>query len=286
MALTAASNIASVKAQRQLTVTQNALSTTFERLSSGLRINKASDDPAGLALADILRANTRIASTAIRNANDGLSLAAIQDSALGEIGNILSRMVELATQSANGVYTNTQRSALQSEFASLGSEIERIASTTEFNGVKILSNTQNISLQVGFDSTANSQITIQGIQGTLQALGLASSGSSALSYSIISTTSTSAQLASQNALSAINNAIGSLSSIRGTVGAAGSRLQFAISNLQVARENFVAAESRIRDADIAEETANLVRLQVLQQAGVAVLAQANQQPSQVLKLLQ
>ena len=286
MALTAASNIASVKAQRQLTVTQNALSTTFERLSSGLRINKASDDPAGLALADILRANTRIASTAIRNANDGLSLAAIQDSALGEIGNILTRMVELATQSANGVYTNTQRSALQSEFASLGSEIERIASTTEFNGVKILSNTQNISVQVGFDSTANSQITIQGVQGTLQALGLASSGSSALSYSIINTTSTSAQLASQNALSAINAAIGSLSSIRGTVGAAGSRLQFAISNLQVARENYAAAESRIRDADIAEETANLVRLQVLQQAGVAVLAQANQQPSQVLKLLQ
>ena len=286
MALTAASNIASVKAQRQLTVTQNALSTTFERLSSGLRINKASDDPAGLALADLLRANTRIASTAIRNANDGLSLAAIQDSALGEIGNILTRMVELATQSANGVYTNVQRSALQSEFASLGSEIERIASSTEFNGVKVLSNTQSISLQVGFDSTANSQITIQGVQGTLQALGLASSGSSSLSYSIINTTSTSAQLASQNALSAINAAIGSLSSIRGTVGAAGSRLQFAISNLQVARENFSAAESRIRDADIAEETANLVRLQVLQQAGVAVLAQANQQPSQVLKLLQ
>lgn len=286
MALTAASNIASVKAQRQLTVTQNSLSTTFERLSSGLRINKASDDPAGLALADILRADTRIASSAIRNANDGLSLASIQDSALGEIGNILTRMLELATQSSNGVYTNTQRSALQSEFASLGSEIERIAATTEFNGVKVLSNTQSISLQVGFDASSNSQITIQGVQGTLQALGLASGGSSALTYSIINTTSTSAQLASQNALSAINAAIGSLSSIRGTVGAAQSRLQFAISNLQVARENFVAAESRIRDADIAEETANLVRLQVLQQAGVAVLAQANQQPSQVLKLLQ
>ena len=135
MTLSVASNVASLKAQRQLTLTGNALSRTFEKLSSGLRINRASDDPAGLALADSLRNDSKLAAVAVRNANDGISITSIADSALGEIGNILNRMAELAEQSANGVYTNSQRSALSSEFLSLGSEIQRISSTTSFNDI-------------------------------------------------------------------------------------------------------------------------------------------------------
>ncbi|RMG44419.1 MAG: flagellin FliC [Candidatus Dadabacteria bacterium] len=286
MTLTLASNIASVRSQRQLQQTTSSLGKTFERLSSGLRINSAADDPAGLALADNLRADARIASVAIRNANDGLSQTQIADAALDEIGNILQRMAELAEQSANGVYTNSQRSALSSEFLALGSEIDRIAKTTEFNNVTLLSNSSSVTLQVGLDGTVNSQITIEGVLGTLDALGLASSGSSKLTYSIIDSTTAASQSASQNALSAVNSAIDTLAAKRGTLGAAESRLNSAINYLTVARENFVAADSRIRDADIAQEVADMVRLQVLQQAGTAVLAQANLQPQVALALLQ
>jgi flagellin len=257
----------------------------YQRLSSGLRINTPADDPAGLQLADSLRSDTKVASVAIRNANDGLSLTAIADSALGEIGNMLNRMAELATQSANGVYSTSQRSALSSEFVALGSEIDRISKTTSFNSITLLSNSSSITLQVGLRGDTNSQITLNAVNGTLAALGLAQTGSSSLTFSIIATTSTASQLAAQNALSAVQLAIGSLTTTRGSLGAAESRLNTAISYLTVARENFVAAESRIRDIDVAEETARMVRLQVLQQAATAVLAQANQQPSTVLKLL-
>ena len=286
MAISISSNSDSLKAQRQLFQTSSQLSKTYERLSAGLRINSASDDPAGLALADSLRADARVASMAIRNANDGVSITNLADSALQEIGNILSRMAELAEQSANGVYTNTQRSALSSEFLALGSEIERIAATTTFNNVNLLSNSSNITLQVGFTAGSVSQISITAVQGTLAALGLARTGTSALSYSINAATTTEAQSAAQNALTAVNNAIQSLTATRGSVGAVQSRLNVAIDYLTVARENFLAAESRIRDADIAQEAADMVRLQVLQQAGTAILAQANQQPETVLKLLQ
>jgi flagellin len=287
MGLSLYANRDSLNAQTSLSRTTAALSKTFERLSSGLRINSASDDPAGLALADVLRAQTRVAGAAIRNANDGLSLSYVADSALSEVSNILTRMLELATQSANGVYTNTQRSALSSEFLALGSEIDRIAKTATFNGLYLLSNSQNVTLQVGLDSSANSQITIQGVQGTLSALGLSSApGGSILTYSIIDTTTVGAQNAAANALSAVNAAVNSLGIFRGTVGAAQSRLTSAINYLTVARENYAAAESKIRDADIAEDVANMVRLQVLQQSGLAVLAQANQQPGMVLKLLE
>lgn len=285
MTITAASNIASLKAQGQLRRITTELGGTFERLSSGLRINKASDDPAGLQLADSLRADARIAAVAVRNANDGISLVSIADNALEAIGNLLQRMAELAQQSANGVYSTSQRSALSSEFIALGSEVERIATTTTFNGISLLSNSQSVTLQVGLNGASTSRITIDAITATLNSLGLAGSGSSALSFSIISTTSTSSQLAAQNALSAIGLAIDTLSARRGSLGASESRLNTAINFLQVARENFIAAESRIRDADIAKETADLVRLQVLQQAATAVLAQANQQPSRVLDLL-
>lgn len=263
----------------------DALSNTFERLSSGQRINKASDDAAGLAIADSLRADQRIATVAVRNANDGISTIAIADGALGQISSVLQRLGELAEQSANGVFSTQQRSALQNEFAALGSEIERIAITTTFNGVKLLSGGEAITLQVGFNSGSTAQIQITNVQGTLTALGLANAGKSDMSYSISGSTIAEGQSASRAALDAINNAIGSLSQTRGNLGAAESRLKVTINNLSVARENYAAAESRIRDVDVASEAAELTRLGILQQAGAAILAQANQQPSLALSLL-
>ncbi|MGA1191144.1 MAG: flagellin [Bdellovibrionota bacterium] len=285
MGITLGTNISSLQGQRRLSLSTDALSRTFERLSSGQRINRAADDAAGLAIADSLRADQRVANVAIRNANDGISTIAIADSALGEIGGVLSRLAELAEQSANGVYSNNQRSALQNEFLSLASEIERIAVTTVFNGVNLLSGGGTTTLQVGFNSASTSQISFTGVEGTLQALGLAGTGSSAITYSISAATGEGAQSAARLALDAVNNAISSLAIQRGNLGASEARLSVAIKNLSVSRENFAAAESRIRDVDVAEESAELTRLNILQQAGAAVLAQANQQPQLALQLL-
>jgi len=285
MAITLGSNIVSLQAQRRLSNASEELSKTYERLSSGQRINKASDDAAGLAIADSLKADQRVAQVAIRNANDGISSIAIADSALSEIGNVLSRLAELAEQSSNGVYSSQQRSALSNEFVALASEIERIAVVSKFNGVQLLSGTQTLTLQVGFDSRSTSQISFAGVQGTLQSLGLSNAGSSALLYSINAATTDLAQSASRLALDAVNGAINSLAQSRGILGSVDSRLQVAINNLSVARENFASAESRIRDVDVASEAAELTRLGILQQAGAAVLAQANQQPALALSLL-
>jgi flagellin len=201
------------------------------------------------------------------------------------MGSVLARMAELAEQSANGVLTSTQRSALQSEFAALGSEIERIAQTTEFNGLKLLSGGAQVSLQIGFNSQSTSQIGFSGVDGTLAAIGLAAAGSSALTFSLNAATTLNGQEAARSALDAVRTAIGSLVANRGTLGAAESRLNVTITNLQVARENFAAAESQIRDVDVAQEAANLTRLNILQQAGAAILAQANQQPALALSLI-
>lgn len=285
MAITIGNNIVSLNAQRRLAQATDALSNTFEKLSSGQRINKASDDAAGLAIADSLRADQRIATVAIRNSNDGISTIAIADGALAQISSVLQRLGELAEQSANGVFSTQQRSALQNEFSALGSEIERIAVTTTFNGVKLLSGGQAITLQVGFNSASTAQIQITNVVGTLAALGLAQTNESAMSYSICGGSIDAGQSASRAALDAINSAIGSLSQTRGNLGAAESRLKVTINNLSVARENYAAAESRIRDVDVATEAAELTRLGILQQAGAAVLAQANQQPSLALSLL-
>jgi len=285
MGITLGSNIASLQAQRRLGIANDQLGRTYEKLSSGQRINRASDDAAGLAIADSLKADQRVATIAVRNANDGISTIAIADSALSEIGNVLSRLAELSEQSANGVFSVDQRSALSNEFVALASEIERIAVTTTFNGVKLLSGNSTVVLQVGFDSSSTSQIAYTGIQGTLASLGLASANSSALSYSITGTDIAEGQSASRNALDAVRRAISSLASTRGSLGAAEARLNVAITNVAVARENYAAAESRIRDVDVASEAAELTRLGILQQAGAAVLAQANQQPSLALSLL-
>ncbi len=286
MALSIGSNIASLQAQRRLSINTEGLSRAFERLSSGQRINRASDDAAGLAIADTLKADQRVASVAIRNANDGISTIAIADSALSEIGNVLSRLAELAEQSANGSYSTTQRSALQNEFTALASEIERIAVTTTFNGVALLSGGAQLTLQVGFNSASTSQISFSGVQGTLAALGLAAANQSQLTYSISGISISEGQTASRSALDAVRAAISSLASARGVLGATESRLNVTVAGLAVARENFAAAESRIRDVDVAQESAELTRLGILQQAAVSILGQANQQPQLALRLLQ
>lgn len=285
MGINIRTNLGSLSAQRALSGSTDRLRTAYERLSSGLRITRAKDDAAGLAIAEALKADARVATVGIRNANDGVSVIAITDGAIGQITNVLSRLAELAEQSANGVFANTQRSALQLEFAALTSEIERIAISTEFNGLKLLSGGGNITFQVGFDGSSLSQIGYSGIQATLASLGLAPSGSSVHTYSILGSTDVESQSAARLALDAINTAITSVTRNRGTLGAAESRLDLTIQNLQVARENFTAAESRIRDVDVAEEAAELTRLSILQQAGTAVLAQANQQPQLALQLL-
>lgn len=285
MAINIRTNVPSLLAQRNLDQSTGQINTAYERLSSGLRINRARDDAAGLAIAESLKADSRVASVAIRNASDGISIISIADQAIGQIGNVLSRLAELAEQSANGVYANTQRSALSNEFTALASEIERIATATEFNGIRILSGGAQVTFQVGFNGSSLSQVSFTGVAANLQALGLSSAGSSILTYSIIGNTDMESQSAARVALDAINLAITSVNRNRGTLGAAESRLEVTISNLQVARENFKAAESRIRDVDVATEAAELTRLNILQQAGASVLAQANSQPQLALQLL-
>ncbi len=287
MSLTVNTNIAALNAQRRLSTTTGSLRQSYERLSSGLRIVRARDDAAGLSIAESLKADGRIAGVAIRNANDGISLISIADGALDQMASVLTRMAELAEQSANGVLGASQRSALQGEFVQLGSEIQRIAETTSFNGLNLLSGGSSVALQVGFDASANSQISFSGVEGTLASLGLAGNTSASLIFSINAAgAATVGQIAARSALDAVKSAISSLTSNRGTLGAIESRLTVAINNLTVAKENFAAAESQIRDVDVAEEAANLTRLNILQQAGAAVLAQANQQPSLALSLLQ
>lgn len=285
MSINIRTNLGSLSAQRSLSGSTERLRTAYERLSSGLRITKAKDDAAGLAIAEALKADSRVATVGIRNANDGVSVIAITDGAIAQITNVLSRLGELAEQSANGVFANTQRSALQLEFVALMSEVERIAQTTVFNGLHLLSGGGNVTFQIGFDGSANSQISYSGIQATLSSLGLAPAGSSIQTYSVLGASDLESQSASRLALDAINQAITSVTRNRGTLGAAESRLDTTIQNLQVARENFTAAESRIRDVDVAEEAAELTRLSILQQAGTAILAQANQQPQLALTLL-
>jgi flagellin len=277
-------NIVSLRGQRLLNASSDSLSSTFTKLSSGKRINRASDDAAGLAIAESLRSQARLSGQALRNTNDGISTIAIADGALGEVSTILNRLAELASQSANGTITTTQRSVISNEFVALGSEIERIAASTEFNGIKLLSGTSNIAVQVGTTSGAISQIGFRNQLATLNGMGLGNL-QGALTVSINDTDEALAATASRLALDAVNAAIYSVGASRGFLGAVESRLSTAINNLGVARENIVAAESRVRDVDVAEEAATLTRLNILQQAGAAVLAQANQSPTLALQLL-
>lgn len=282
--ITIGSNVQSLNAQRSLESTSSSLTKVYERLSSGRRINSAADDAAGLTISDKLKADQKIASVAIRNVNDGISTISIADGALEQIGNVLTRLAELAEQSANGVYSPTQRSAIDSEFAALGSEVDRVARVTTFNGVGLVSGGNAIVLQTGFDSSADSRLTLNAVTGTLNGLGLAQTTGVQI-YSLNGTTSDAGLSASRNALDAVNRAITSLGFQRGTLGSVESRLNTAVGNLASLRENYAAAESRIRDTDVAADAAELTRLNILQQAGVSVLAQSNQIPGLALALL-
>ena len=284
MAISIGSNIVSLQAQRRLDQTGTKLSLAYNKLSSGYRINRGADDAAGLAIAESLKSQSRIAGQAIRNTNDGISTIAIADGALGEVANILSRLAELASQAANGTLSTSQRSVVANEFVALSSEIERIASVTEFNGIKLLSGTNSVTIQVGTGSGISSQIGYQNQLATLAGIGLGNAAG-ALVFSINGNNNDDAATAARLALDAVYAAIYSVGASRGVLGGIESRLSTAIANLGVARENLIAAESRIRDVDVAEEAANLTRLNILQQAGTSVLAQANQLPSLALQLL-
>ncbi len=284
MSISIGSNTTSGTAQRYLEGTSRKLSNSFNKLSSGQRVNKGADDAAGLAISESLKAQARIAGQAIRNTNDGISTIAIADGALGEVANILTRLAELASQSANGTLSVAQRSVVQNEFVALGSEIERISQVTEFNGIQLLSGSQSITIQVGTGSTDDNRVAYSSQLATLQGLGLGD-GSGALTYSINGGSNDEAATESRLALDAVYSAIYSVGAARGILGGVESRLSTAITNLTVAKENYTGAESRIRDIDVAEEAASLTRYNILQQAGTSVLAQANQLPSLALQLL-
>ncbi len=273
MALFIQTNLSSMQAQKNLIGNQDKLQKSFNRLSSGFRINTAADDAAGLAISESMKSQIRSYSVAERNAADGISMAQTAEGALGEVHEILGRMRELSVQSSNGNLTSTDRGFLQTEFSSLQAEVGRIQDSAKFNGLQLVGNSATtINLQVGLNNTASDQISL-----TTGGLSL----SAVLAASIGGATASSA-LAS---LSTIDSAITSVSTSRSKFGAAMNRLDVASSNIQAMRLNLSAANSRIRDVDVAAETSAMSRNQVLTQAGISVLAQANQLPQLAFGLL-
>jgi flagellin len=274
MALFINTNIASETAQKNLLSNQANLMDSFNRLSSGLRINSAKDDAAGLAISESLKSQIRSFTVAERNAGDGTSMAQTAEGSLGEVHDILGRMRELAVQASNGAMTSSDRGYLQTEFSSLQSEITRIQGSAKFNGQALLGGTAaTITLQVGLDNTASDQIQI-----TLGGVALTSVSNSAT----LSGTTASGALAS---LATIDAAIDAVSTSRAKFGAAMNRLDVATGNIETMRLNLSAANSRITDVDVASETATMSRNQVLTQAGISILAQANQLPQLAFGLL-
>lgn len=270
--LSVQTNVASLTAQRNLSSAQGTLNKSLQRLSSGLRINGASDDAAGLAISEGMKSNIRSMNQAVRNTNDGVSAAQVAEGALNEVSNILSRMRELATQAASGTVNDEQRGYINSEFGQLGAEITRIASATAFNGIHMLNgDTSQINIQVGTGSAAYDQITIS--------TGKMDAGTLAVDTGI------NAASTAQKMQALVDTAMSTVSKQRAKLGAVQNRFASVMSNLQVASENTSAAQSRIADADIASETANMTRGQILNQAGISILSQANQLPQAALKLL-
>ena len=273
-------NLNSLNAQRNTSTSQMSLSTAMQRLSSGLRVNSAKDDAAGLAIAERMNAQVRGMNVAQRNANDGISLAQTAEGALGKVGDSLQRMRELAVQSRNATNSSSDKDSLDKEFQQLSSEIQRVLGGTTFNGQNIIgSNAGAKDFQVGANTTSNDTITVTTTNMTTDASITAVTASS---VTIGSSASTSAI---KTVIDNIDSAIDKVNSERAMYGATQSRFDSVIANLQVSVENQTAARSRIMDADFATETANLSRAQILQQAGNAMVAQANQLPQQVLSLL-
>jgi len=266
MAQTINTNVSSLNAQRNLSQSQGSLMTSMQRLSSGLRVNNAKDDAAGLAIADRMNAQIRGINVAIRNANDGISLAQTAEGALSTITDVLQRMRELAVQAQNGSNGTSDRANLDTEYQQLSQEITRIASQTKFNGTAIVGASAGAqTFQVGANNGDTLTITTSTVATVTGGLTTAADASTALA--------------------AIDTQLDTITTSRATYGAAINRFQFAISNLQITGENQSAARGRIMDADFAMETANMSRAQILQQAGTAMVAQANQLPQQVLQLL-
>lgn len=273
MGLRVNTNIASLTAQRNLSQVTGRLQGNFSRLSSGLRIATAADDAAGLGISERMRAQIRSYSVASRNAQDGISLVQTAEGSLAEVSSLLQRMRELAVQASNGTLSTTDRTTINTEFTQLISEIDRIASTADFNGIALLDGSNSTAdIQVGIDNSSDDRISISLQDATASTLGIGS------------LTTTSASNA-QSAIATIDTALDSVSTSRGVLGAAQNRLQSAFNSIQNTHENLSAAESRIRDVDVAAETADLTRNSILQQAATSILAQANVQPQLALSLL-
>ena len=277
-------NIPSLNAQRILGTNNDRLAQSVERISSGIRINRGADDAAGLAISEALRSDIRALRQAVRNSNDGISLINVTEGALNEQASILIRLRELSSQAATGTVGSTERQTVQLEFDALRLEIDRIANTTAFNGQNLVdgslasgvASANHILIQVGINSSADSRIDLN------EQINLTAVTSSALGIDVLSVTSAGGAL---TALDSINSAISIVTQSRGKVGAVQNRLVRTISNLSISVENLQAAESSIRDADIAEEVALLTRNQILVQAATAMVGQANLIPQSVLQLL-
>ena len=279
-------NIASLNAQRNLNMSQASLATSMQRLSSGLRVNSAKDDAAGLAIAERMNAQVRGMNVAIRNANDGISLAQTAEGALGKLGDALQRMRELALQSRNATNSDTDKVSLDKEFGELAKEVQRVIGGTSFNGKAVLAGgAGSQTFQVGANVTTNDTIDITTVNLSIDAAitTVAGTDNQGLGRAVIDSTANAATIGT--VIQNIDAALDVVNSERATLGASQSRFEAVIANLQISAENQSAARSRIMDADFAAETANLSRAQILQQAGTAMVAQANQVPQQVLQLL-
>ncbi|MEK8048933.1 flagellin [Ideonella sp. DXS22W] len=280
-------NLSSLNAQRNLNTSQSSLAISMQRLSSGMRVNSAKDDAAGLAIAERMTAQIRGMNAAVRNANDGISLAQTAEGALGKVADALQRMRELSVQAANATNSANDKDSLDKEFGELAKEVQRVLSATTFNGSHILgAEARELVFQVGAGTSSEDTINITTSDLTSDALITVVAGTDAAGSGRASIASTAAITDIHTVIDNIDSALDMLNNQRATLGASQSRFESVISNLQVSVENQSAAKSRIMDADFAAETANLSRSQILQQAGNAMVAQANQMPQQVLKLLQ
>ena len=278
MPTTINTNMASLSAQRALQSTDGSLSTSMKRLSTGLRINSAKDDAAGLAIAERMTSQVRGMTVASRNANDAISLAQTAEGALGKVGESLQRMRELAVQSANSTNDTSDRANLNEEYKALATEVSRVLEGTKFNGKNLLNVSTDMAFQIGADVASTDRITV-GLRdmtgGTGMKLALATTGAGSIE-SVVSALGT---------ISSLDVAIDEVTSARSNLGSVQNRFESVVANLATSQENISAARGRITDADFAVESANLSRAQVLSQAGNTMLAQANQQPQQVLSLL-
>ena len=279
-------NLVSLNAQRNLSASQMSLATSMQRLSSGLRVNSAKDDAAGLAIAERQNAQIKGMNVASRNANDAISLSQTAEGALGKVGDLFQRMRELAVQAANGTNTDADRASLNLEFVQLAQEATRTLGGTKFNGVSVLAATADSTFQIGANNTTDlDRITVTAFNWTAN-----TDISGVIGATVITGTGTPTQQITdianaQTAIGGIDSAINAINSQRATFGAVQNRFENVVATLAVASENQSAARSRIVDADYAAETANLSRSNILQQAGNAMVAQANQLPQQVLALL-